>query len=97
MAAILAIVCVGLTVSGAFAGVAQPAMILAGTVYDVAGRLVTEGELTISFTPQGVGAPVIVKTPLAETTGPAGILSYAVMVPLEIEAAGSPVSAGALP
>ncbi len=93
---LLTIMCVVLLGSGAFAGVAQPATILAGTVYDASERLLTEGELTISYTPVGVGVPIVVTAPLAETIGPAGILSYAVMVPLEIAASGSPVSEGVL-
>lgn len=95
--AMLTFVCIGLLGPGAFGGVSQPAMILAGTVHDAAGDLLTEGQLTIVYTPQAGGDPVAVTTPLAETMGPAGILSYAVMVPLEMEVAGSPVSQRALP
>ena len=96
MTAILTLACVGLPGFGAFAGLSQPAMILAGTVHDEAGALLTEGELTLTYTPEGAGDPVTIMAALAETMGPAGILSYAVMVPLEIEVAGSPVSEGTL-
>ena len=97
LAAVLLFACLCLLGPPAFAGMSQPGMILAGTVYDDAGTLITQGQLTITFTPKSGGTPFTLTASLGEVAGPSGTLSYVALVPLEMAAPKSPLSGQALP
>lgn len=81
----------------AAAGIPQPSLLLYGKVFDEAERLLTDGQLSWTFSPTGGGEPVEVITTLRAIEGPDGIYSYRVLVPFEAAVAGFPVSSGALP
>lgn len=80
----------------AFAGLSQPGMVLVGSVYDTSHDLLTQGKLTVTFTPSAGGKAITRTASLAEIMGPAGALSYSILIPLEMAAKGSPVSSAAL-
>ncbi len=97
LAAILLFACLCLPGPPAFGGMSQPGMILAGTVYDVQGALITQGKMMITFTPKNGGAALSLTASLGAVTGPYGMLSFAALVPLELAAPKSPLSGQALP
>jgi hypothetical protein len=80
-----------------FAGIPEPGIIFYGKVRDDNGSLITNGELTWTFTPQSGGDSIIVTTELGEFNGPGGPYSYAVMVPVETSVPGFPVSDNTIP
>ncbi len=92
----LLLACVGLYGGPAHGGLSQPGMVLVGAVSDDTGQLVTEGPLTVTFTPTGGGTAFTQTVKLSKTLGPAGVLSYALMIPFEMAAPGSPVSPAAV-
>ncbi len=81
----------------ALAGIPQPGLLLYGKVYDDSKSLLTEGQLSWTFTPSDGGPPVTVVTDLRELEGPDGAYSYRVVVPMEAAVPGYPVSGDALP
>lgn len=79
-----------------FGGLSQPGMVLTGTIYDTSGNLLTHGTLSVQFTPASTGPVVTREAALGELMGPSGVLSYAILIPLETAAPGSAVSSNAL-
>ena len=87
----------GLLAPAAFAGIPEPGIILYGQVRDDSNALITSGTLTWTYAPVGGDESVTVSTELSEIEAPGGPFSYKVMIPLETEVPGHPISANTLP
>ena len=96
MAVLLTCGWIGIPASTVMAGIPEPGIVMYGQVLDDAGDLVTEGDLTVDYVPGGAGVTLTITTPLSLIEGPGGPYSYRLVVPLETELAGFPVSGGAL-
>ena len=52
----LLLACLCLCGPGVYAGLPQPGMVLAGSAYDGTGALLTQGQLTVTYTPTTGGS-----------------------------------------
>ena len=83
--------------AGAWAGVPQPGIVLYGQVLGEDNALLTEGELTWTFTASPDGEPLTITTTLGAIDGPGGPFSYKTIVPFEASLAEVPSLGGAIP
>jgi hypothetical protein len=90
-------ICVGLLSLIASAGIPEPGIILNGLVRVNNCTLSTGNELIWTFTPVAGGDAVTVRTKLTEVEGQGGLFSYKVLIPLEMNVPGFPVSDNAIP
>lgn len=81
----------------ALAGIPEPGIIIYGQVRDGMGSLITDGEISWTFTLPGDGDPLTVGTELSEIRGPGGPFSYKILIPCETAVPGFPVSDNAIP
>ena len=80
----------------ALAGIPEPGIILYGQVRGQDGTLLTSGELTWTYAPEGGASPVTVSAELRLINGAGGPYSYRALIPLETATALFPVNPGAL-
>ncbi len=84
-----------LAACSAWAGIPEPNILLFGKVFDADVNLVAEGEVV--WTLSAGDSSVEITAPMSELEGTGGPYSYVIMIPLETEVPGHPVSEEALP